>query len=246
MRDGHCKLGFPQPLHDEMSPALRECERRYKYNCPRECDRYTVPWLPDLALLFDAHVNLVKIIRAEWSSYLLKYTTKPNPVGQLSLHEHELLQLGFENVDQYQRAVASRFATSTVYQPAQLALVAMDVPTFRLSRVIAFVDTRPPERRTLSTRTTNNNIRPKPDAQYGYEHRPRWLVRGQDLTHSPCHPFHRSVRIYTFNALVSAVPGGRSHVSKDRWEYAIAQFDAPAAAAVCFSLLTLTNVEPAK
>ena len=63
--EGHCKLPFPQPLHLDVDPVFRPQKRRYMYRCPRACDQRTVSWLPELGLLFDAHVNIVKIVDEE-------------------------------------------------------------------------------------------------------------------------------------------------------------------------------------
>jgi hypothetical protein len=149
IRDGHCKLLFPQPLHNSSTPSLRDDARRCKYYCSRECDRMTVPSLPDLGLLFDAHCNIAKVVAAEWSSYLVKYAIKSNPAGDLLHRDNDLFRLGFADVSIYQGAVATRFATTQIYQPAQLALVAAGVSTFRTSRSVKFVNVAPPEMRRL-------------------------------------------------------------------------------------------------
>ena len=105
----------------------------------------TVAFLPELALLFDAHVNVAKIVDEDWSGYLMKYFNKPNPTGDLQLSTDDLFALGFSDVETYKLAVAQRFAITSMYQPAQLALVATDTQTFVLSRDIVFVNTQPPE-----------------------------------------------------------------------------------------------------
>jgi hypothetical protein len=98
-------------LHEQRTPALGDGKRRYRYTCYRECDRWTERYLPELALLLDAHVSIEKVVAEEWSSYLLKYATEPNPTSTLHLTEPEMLSLGFQHENVYSRAVA-RFATT--------------------------------------------------------------------------------------------------------------------------------------
>jgi hypothetical protein len=69
LREGRCSLLFPHRLHDSSTPILRTEKRRYLYGCPRPVDQYTVPFLPELALLTDAHYNIVKVVSEEWSTY---------------------------------------------------------------------------------------------------------------------------------------------------------------------------------
>lgn len=107
-KTARCSLLFPNPQHDSPEPVLRQGKRRYQYHSPRQCDKWTVSFLPDIALLLDAHSNIVKIVREEWSSYLLKYAAKPSPCGDLHLRVHDLFLLGCNHVDVYQQAVASR------------------------------------------------------------------------------------------------------------------------------------------
>jgi hypothetical protein len=84
-----------------------------------------------LGLLFDAHVNVVKIVDEEWSSYILKYSAKPPPTGDLDLRQEDILALGMPNTNVWTAAVAHRFAVTSIYQPAELALIAADMPIFK-------------------------------------------------------------------------------------------------------------------
>ena len=193
MKAGHCSRKFPQPIHLITTPQQRDCGRRFCYYCPRECDRSTVPYLPDLALLFDAHVNLVKVVAEEWSAYLLKYAAKSPPGGTLHLSPQELFVLGFATANAYSLAIATQFATTHVYQPAELALLACGIAVFRLSRVVAYVDLRPPERRTRITSDREFHSDPRLSSQQAYGERPNKVHRGVVIANMICVHFHRSI-----------------------------------------------------
>jgi hypothetical protein len=64
-------------------PHMRETCCRYQYISPRRCDEYVVSthWL--LALLIDAHTNMVLCVQEAWSIYLLKNTMKALSSGSL-------------------------------------------------------------------------------------------------------------------------------------------------------------------
>ena len=86
---------------------------------------------------------------------MLKYSTKQNPTGSLRLAPNQLLALGFEQADVYRRAVALRSASTQIYQPAQLALIATDTPTFRISSVTMYVNILPPDARLTRRKYIN-------------------------------------------------------------------------------------------
>lgn len=213
MRDGHCSRKFPQPIHRDTTPVQRECGRRYCYYCPRECDQYTVPYLPDLALLFDAHVNIVKIVAEEWSAYLLKYAAKAPPGGTLHLSPQELFELGFADADVYAQAAATQFATTFIYQPAELALLALSIPIFRLSRCVYFVDLRSPERRTRIANDNDHHSQPRLSSQQAYGDRPQKVHRGVNIANMICVDFHRSI-VTLSKYQTSKLPG---KFSKQKW-----------------------------
>jgi hypothetical protein len=220
IRDGYCRLHFPQPLHESRTPVLGTCKRRYQYACYRECDRWTVAYLPDLALLLDAHVNVAKVVAEEWSFYLLKYATKPDPNGSLHLTPPEMLSLGFQNENVYSRAVAVRFATTQIYQPAQLALIAMDAPTFRTSRKIQYVNIMPPESRLKRIRSMQRYASPRADDQQAYEQRPTWTVDNVVMPAMICCNFHRRVQCFSRSQL-----NNQSKVVPQKWAAALAAWN---------------------
>jgi hypothetical protein len=84
-QDGTCAFHFPVPIHTSKVPCLRAEANRYMYYCPREQDRFTVPTIPEIALLADAHTNVLKVVPGEWSRYMLKYHTKPPAQDSLKL-----------------------------------------------------------------------------------------------------------------------------------------------------------------
>lgn len=222
MKGGHCARRFPQPIHHDTMPMPRECGRRYCYYCPRECDRFTVPYLPDLALLFDAHVNLVKVVAEEWSAYLLKYAAKPPPAGVLHLSPQELFKLGFIDVDVHALAVATQFATTHVYQPAELALLATDTAVFRISRIVIFVDLRPPERRTHIVSERAAHARPRISSQQAYGDRPNKVHRNVSIANMVCVTFHRCIMTLS-RSETKRLPG---KFNRHKWQAAQAAWGA--------------------
>ena len=110
-------------------------------------DQWTVPTLPDLALLFDAHTNFVKVVPAEFSQYLLKYTVKLPPGGPLAYEMDELFALGIPSKDAYTQMVQSCIAQHTVYTAADLALLARNEPVFTMDCQVDYVDIVPRFRR---------------------------------------------------------------------------------------------------
>jgi hypothetical protein len=198
LRDGRCTRLFPQPLHDSSTPTLRAEKRRYIYRCPRPVDQYTVPFVPELALLTDAHCNVVKVVSEEWSSYLCKYTCKPNPPGTPALTDEHALALALPEADVLSRAIAMRFATMHVFQPAQLALTAMDIPTFRTSRVVTWVNILPPASRLTTARrgAKRTFARPRLDDQAAYETRPHYTLRGTAIGGLTCCDFRKALLVH--------------------------------------------------
>jgi hypothetical protein len=220
MRDGYCRLHFPHLLHESRTPVLGTCKRRYQYACFRKCDRWTVPFLPELALLLDAHVNVVKIVAEEWSNFLLKYATKPNPAGTLHLTEPEMLSLGLQNENVYSRAVATHFATTQIYQPAQLALISIDTPTFNTTRRIQYVDIMPPEARLKRLRTMQRYATPRADDQQAYGQRPTRTVDDVNMRAMICCDFHRREQCFSRSQLNS-----HSKVVPQKWSAAKAAWN---------------------
>lgn len=224
--DGHCKLGFPQPLHDSHLPVLRDEKRRYKYRCPRQCDQRSVSMVPELGLLFDAHVNVVKVVDEEWSAYILKYSSKPPPSGDLDLRVEDVVNLGIRDSTVWKKAVAHRFAVTHVYQPAELALVATSTPIFHKSRTVSFVNINPLEERCKRADVFAYGT-PRAEDQMGYCQRPDSYVLTNpytghlvDFKTVRCVDFHRQVVLYSkyqLNAL--------SKVNDDDWDTAIHYFN---------------------
>lgn len=109
-------------------------------------DRFTVPTLPDLALLFDAHTNFVKVVPSDFAEYLLKYTCKFPPGGPLAFTIDELLDLGIPSQQEYERLTNACLAQHTVYTAADLALQARGEEVFAMDCTVEYVEVLPRQR----------------------------------------------------------------------------------------------------
>ena len=103
--------------------------------------------MPDLALLFDAHTHFVKVVPAEFSQYLLKYTVKLPPGGPLAFTMDELFALGLPGQDEYKRFIQACVAQHTIYTAADLALLARNEPVFAMDCEVDYIDILPCNRR---------------------------------------------------------------------------------------------------
>jgi hypothetical protein len=71
-----CKNNFPQQPQSQRSPVLDAKTARYLYYCPGYRHRNVVPHCPAIALVWNAHHNIQRIVHAAWSFYLMKYAMK--------------------------------------------------------------------------------------------------------------------------------------------------------------------------
>ncbi len=87
-----CQNGFPQKVQLSREPLLDSVTGRYTYYCPHPSHRNVVPYCPAIALVWNAHHNVQRIVQTTWSFYLMKYAMK---VGFFILHEgrHSLLRV---------------------------------------------------------------------------------------------------------------------------------------------------------
>lgn len=82
----------------------------------------TVSYFPELSVLADGHSNVVNIVNEDWSVYMLKYSAKAVPTGDLALSDEQLFKLAFADKDEYSQVIAARYAKMQVYSPTELAL----------------------------------------------------------------------------------------------------------------------------
>jgi hypothetical protein len=194
--DGTCAFRFPVPLHTCTTPHLRAEANRYMYYCPTEQDRFTVPTIPEIALLADAHTNVLKIVPGEWSRYMLKYHTKPPTQDSLKITHEQLALMGMPDADTFELAVAARFAQTRVYAEPELALFATRTPLFTLSTPVHFVNIRKAVLATvITTRTFAGTVYNDLDR---YTARPRFcLPDGPHTEDLSCLQFHEKIQSLT-------------------------------------------------
>ena len=121
-----------------------------------------------------------------------------------------------------------RFATTSVYQPAELALLATDTPIFRMSRECSYVNTLPPAMRTMTV-SQHAGCEARIDDQLAFCRRPRLTLRGVDIGAMCPAAFHRRIVSYSVNQLRA-----RATVHDGRWAQARAVWGTAEAAVDLF------------
>ena len=200
MQGETCGLKFPQPIHTSRVPAMRPDALRWCYYCPRECDRMTTPYLPDLSLLCDAHCNIVKVVREEWIKYLLKYATKREPAGPLCADALPFAEHCFGHLDPVDRDVALRFIETIPWSANEQTLEATGDSIFQTTRDIVYCETKPPTFRTMKTYTHQYGD-PRADCMTRYECRPDLSHRGVPFHQFTHNQYHRTVMAKHVNDL---------------------------------------------
>ena len=112
---GLCCFGFPYTKYQiSHKPLLDPKTGRYTYYRPNYASRNVVPYVPDVALLWGAHTNVQKCTNSSWTYYLLKYTLKEEPTGQLELSETDLDQFGIKATPTQARIASAMYLTKPV------------------------------------------------------------------------------------------------------------------------------------
>jgi hypothetical protein len=197
-QDGTCAFHFPVPIYTSKVPCLRAEANRYMYYCPREQDGFTVPNILEIALLADAHTNVLRVVPGEWSIYMLKYHTKPPAQDSLNTTHEHLAFMGRPDADVFELAVAARFAQPRIYAAPEMALFATCTPLFTLSRPVHFVHIKKPLLATVMTTksfagTVYNDL-------HRYTSRPRFLLPDGSNTSNlsiSCLQFHEKIECLT-------------------------------------------------
>jgi hypothetical protein len=173
---------------------------RFKYVCPRESDRFTIPYLPALSLLCDAHVNIIKVVAEEWIKYLLKCATKRGPTGYLKAHELPL-QCALHSLDPIDREVALRFIQVTPWSANEQTLYATDTPIFETSSIVSHIDSKPPHLRTMLVHNHGFGGDSRADWTEMYESRPDVLVTSRSLLQYSFEDFWRLLKPLNVNEM---------------------------------------------
>jgi hypothetical protein len=166
---------------------------RFKYVCPRERDRCTVPYHPALSLLCDAHVNVIKVVAEEWIKYLLKYATQREPTGYLKAHELPL-QCALHSLDPIHRDVALGFIQVTPWSANEQTSYATDTPIFETSSIVSHIDSKPPHIRTMLVHNHGFGGDSRADWTEMYDSRPDVLVNSRSLLQYSFEDFWRLLK----------------------------------------------------
>lgn len=142
--DSHCSYGFPFPVHAERTPHLHERTGRYRYYRPRQCDAYIVPYHPTALLLWNAHLNVQVITDVAWSRYVLKYSLKCEPCGNLRLDADLASRLGLQGLNATQLKAVSAFCLTRPVSPTEAAMYLMGLDMLEHDMPVMYVDTTPP------------------------------------------------------------------------------------------------------
>ncbi|WPT12295.1 hypothetical protein PSENEW3n2_00003953 [Picochlorum sp. SENEW3] len=115
-----CKLGYPYDIYN--GPTMYDEHRKeYLYKCPNYHSR-------NLMLAWNAHMCLKRVTHADFSYYLLKYTLKSEPTGQLSLNKEVESQMNMTNLDAGVVKVVNAMTQSQPVSEVEAALQMMRVP----------------------------------------------------------------------------------------------------------------------
>jgi len=178
---GKCRYGYPFKVNHEAKPVLDDENNRYNYYCPRHCDRNTVPYHPmvrlqtfvlflslsltniktlnshivllhlQVALFWNAHSNVVRVTDSDLSYYLLKYTTKTEPLGEITITPEMTQLLATHNIP---LPLAQSIAAITRSQPVscqEAVLQMLGIDLIRLSDQVLFLNTPVPRLRKANT-----------------------------------------------------------------------------------------------
>ncbi|WPT10825.1 ATP-dependent DNA helicase pif1 [Picochlorum sp. SENEW3] len=122
-----CKLGYPYDIYN--GPTMYDEHRKeYLYKCPNYHSRNVVSYHPELMLAWNAHMCLKRVTHADFSYYLLKYTLKSEPTGQLSLNKEVESQMNMTNLDAGVVKVVNAMTQSQPVSEVEAALQMMRVP----------------------------------------------------------------------------------------------------------------------
>ena len=188
MLHGSCGCGFPCKMHPRPA-SLDSASNRWKYpRFSRDPDEWIVPYHPLVLLLWGSHMNIQRITDTEWSYYVLKYTTKAEPDGYLSLDERAAELLGLFDLSPMQRKLVASTVCSKPTSVAELMCLLGVVPIITSDTDVVSVNTLPPGekwatesilRRSLKTQAGDVEIyceRPPPFENFRLLDYYRWCV----------------------------------------------------------------------
>jgi hypothetical protein len=179
---GHkCYYGFPCSAQSSVEPVMDDVVRKWMYYRPRHEDRNVVPYHPLVLLFWEAHCNVQKVTKEDWSEYLMKYATKGEAVGNLNLDVEKSKVVGLSSFSTAQLKAYTALFQSTPVSPCETTLHMMGVDLVELSQTFEYVDTSTPEKR----------MRRFPKAQHTKPHPVQMYVRRPEkLQHITFRAYH--------------------------------------------------------
>ena len=145
-QQGICTKGFPRPLQPRAGATLND-QGVWEYHRPREQDRWTVPYHPQMTLLWDAHICVLKVSDQQFSQYLLKYALKAEPAGRLNLDNPE--NAGAVGLSNSSDIVRRTFMAHVLSRPISLAEATLSLLNVKPIAIptIKYVNTNTPYQR---------------------------------------------------------------------------------------------------
>lgn len=167
---GNCQKGFPYPPNNDGS-KLDISTNKWIYARPfvgqqngDSMNRNVVPYHPILALLWNAHSNILRITAEAWSFYVLKYATKMEPCGFLDLDIQIAKQLHFtDSVSENQLKLITGLVLQRPISPTEAAFNSLQMPVIQFSDTCHFIGSAPPELRSRIVTKANGVCIPHVD-----------------------------------------------------------------------------------
>jgi len=149
--NGCCKMRFPCSLNTQ-GTRFNSTTQRFEYLRLHDDDKNISPYLPSIALIWNAHMNIQRVTGEAWSSYMLKYAMKGEASAGLNLDTTTLDRLGIHpRGSAAQSTVALKLASAAcLSQPVgacEAAWLLLGYPLVEFSWLCDFKYSDPPERR---------------------------------------------------------------------------------------------------
>ncbi|WPT11399.1 hypothetical protein PSENEW3n2_00000837 [Picochlorum sp. SENEW3] len=145
---GECRYGFPFPAQYSHTPVLCPKSKRYLPYCPGYRHRNTVCYVPMIALLWNAHTNVVRVTNDNLSYYLLKYTAKAEPAGSLMVEPDAMHSLTVPDCSEITRRILTDVVYSKPVSVSEAALNMLGIDVISFSDQVVFVNSCIPSQRT--------------------------------------------------------------------------------------------------
>ena len=123
-----CRYGFPHDVQTQVDSHFDTEAGRWKCFRPRDCDRNIVDYHPAVALFWGGHHNLVRITDSSWSYYMMKYTMKTEPLGNLKLNAGIAKNMGLHDFSEQELQLISALVLARPVSPTLAALDLLQIP----------------------------------------------------------------------------------------------------------------------